>query len=58
MRCVNCCPEAAIEFGRFTKGKKRDTYWQGDKWAKASSLPVVPQKGGCSLSGFWGHFIP
>jgi len=27
MRCVNFCPEAAIEFGRFTKGKKRYTYW-------------------------------
>lgn len=30
MRCVNFCPEAAIEFGRFTKGKKRYTYWQGE----------------------------
>ncbi|MBS3948260.1 MAG: EFR1 family ferrodoxin [Dethiobacter sp.] len=27
MCCVNFCPEAAIEFGRSTKGKKRYTYW-------------------------------
>ena len=28
MCCVNYCPEAAIEFGRFTTGKRRYTYWQ------------------------------
>jgi len=29
LRCVNHCPYGAIEFGPFTKGKRRYTYWQG-----------------------------
>jgi len=29
LRCLNLCPQAAIECTVFTKGKRRYTYWQG-----------------------------